>query len=147
MLHHTSTFNMLRKCYCGYGHLNTHRMYVVLPTGLRKNTKYLHRYLGTAQQCTEVSRLLWVQGLARCRKTGCIYATKCSYTLMGETCTDVQCWLQYSSQVTSPTGTRKFHNEPLRGPNAEMPHTRPESNCVDINLHPGLPSTAACTLL
>ena len=40
-------------------------MCIVLPTRLRQKHKV---YLGTAQQYTEVSTLLWVQGLAQCRK-------------------------------------------------------------------------------
>ena len=61
-------------------------MCVVLPTGIRQSTKHMDRYLGTAQQCTEVSTLLWLQDLAHSRK---IMYIKCSYTLMSET--DVQC--------------------------------------------------------
>jgi len=36
-------------------------------------------YLGTAQQCTEASTLLWVQGLAKGRKIVRMYATKLLY--------------------------------------------------------------------
>jgi len=55
-----------------------HCMCIVLPTGIRQ--KHQEGYLGTAQQCTEVSTLLWVQGLAQCRKIVCMYATKLLYT-------------------------------------------------------------------
>ena len=53
----------------------------------RSETK-AQRYLGTAQQYTELSTLLWVQGLAQCRKLVHMYATVIH---MSEA--DVQCWL------------------------------------------------------
>ena len=50
-------------------------MCIALPTGLRQNSKYHDRYLGTAtaQQYTKVSTLLWVQCLAQIVR---MYATK-----------------------------------------------------------------------
>jgi len=46
------------------------------PQDLDKCTKHQDRYLGTAQQYTEVCTLLWVQGLAQCRNLVHMYATK-----------------------------------------------------------------------
>ena len=39
------------------------------------------RYLGATQQYTEVSTLLWLQGLAQCRKIMYMYATKLAMQL------------------------------------------------------------------
>ena len=58
-------------------------MCIVLPTGLRQKHKV---YLGTAQQYTEVSTLLWVQSLAQCRKIVHMYATKLLYTRVRQMC-------------------------------------------------------------
>jgi len=45
------------------------------------------QYLSTAQQYPEMSALLWLQGLAQCRKTAYMYATKLTMQLYAD---DVQ---------------------------------------------------------
>ena len=60
-------------------------MCIVLPTGLRQNTKHQDRYLGTAQQYTKVSTLLWVQRLAQ----NCVHV--CNQAAVHMSKADVQC--------------------------------------------------------
>jgi len=79
VLHRTNPSNILIYNYHQY-------YFYCIPTGLRQKHK---AYLGTAQQYTEVSSLLWVQGLAQCRKIVHMYVTMQAVIHMSEV--DVQC--------------------------------------------------------
>ena len=72
---HCPPSNILRKCYNNTITINIatytlHGLCIVLPSGLRQKHKAPGQVLtvGTAQQYTEVSTLLLVQGLAQCRE-------------------------------------------------------------------------------